>query len=326
MTTQIDQNRNDSLLASDSVCSTTAIICTRDRPDDLQRCLQSLVGQSVLPNRVVIVAGSDDSCPPEVVSEFHNLKIDVIKSYENNISISRNVGLDATTTELALFIDDDAQAHNDWVESYLKVFADQPLAWAIGGKVFDTRVTPRPVEFTNGLVSATGRQIPVRTDEQAPRPRGYFNTVKGCNFAIRCQPIRELGGFDSFFAFAFDESDLMLTIEHAGGLVVHAQSPQIPKVDHAHTPGHYRQAHPLDRDWRVEYASHTMFMLKHTHRSQRVHGELVIARRFCKLVCNVSIAVLCGRISPRRWGAILKNARMGIGEARVVYSERDSGV
>ena len=323
MTKPIDQNTDDTLLASNSVCSITVIICTRDRTDDLQRCLQSLVKQTVLPNRVVIVAGSNDSCPLDILGEFQSLKIDVIKSYENNISISRNVGLNATTTELVLFIDDDAQAHNDWIESYLKVFDEHPLAWAVGGKVLDTRVTPHPVEFANGLVSATGRQIPVRSDEQAARPRGYFNTVKGCNFAIRCQPIRDLGGFDSFFAFAFDESDLMLTIEQAGGLVRHAQSPQIPKVDHAHTPGHYRQAHPLDRDWRVEYASHTMFMLKHTHRSQRIYGESVIALRFCKLLCNASIAALRRQISPSRWGTILRDARMGIHEARVAFSDRN---
>ncbi|MBL4697703.1 MAG: glycosyltransferase [Phycisphaerales bacterium] len=323
MTKQIDSNTTDS--SSKNTCSTTTtvIICTRDRPDDLRGCLQSLEEQSVLPDRVVIVAGSEVSCPSNIVDCFHSLDIVVVDSHENNISISRNVGLKATTTEFALFIDDDAKAHDDWVESYLKVFADQPLAWAIGGKVLDSRSIPYSIEFAYGLVSTTGMQIPVRSDEQAPRPRGYFNTVKGCNFGVRCQQIHQLGGFDSFFAFAYDEADLMLTIEHAGGLVMHAQS---PVVDHAHTPGHYRQAHPLDCDWRVEYASHTMFMLKHTHRFQRIYGELVIVRRFCKLVCDASIAALRRQISPSRCGGILRDARIGIGEARVVYSERDSRV
>ena len=230
--------------------SVAIVICTRDRPTDLVRCLASLEDQSVQPDEVLIVLGSPESCPPNLADRT-KLPIRHIESFEHNISKARNAGISAATSALVLFIDDDAQARDGWIQAYLNAFDADPASWAIGGDVYDSRPSPpsqAAIEFSRGLISPTGRQIPISTGSLDTQPRGYVQTVKGCNFAIRRQQVIELGGFDPFFAFGFDESDLMLTIQAAGARVVHE-----PKaaVDHAHTPGHFRQTHPLDRDWRV---------------------------------------------------------------------------
>ncbi len=294
------------------------IICTRDRRADLARCLQSIEIQRPLPSRVIVVIGSEDSTLPDMQDRFPLLSIEVVECFEHNISIARNAGLEHAQAEIVLFLDDDAQARPGWVQAYIDAFHAKPKAWAIGGKVFDSRNAPPTIEFSHGLISASGRQIPVWKDG-GKAPRNYLANVKGCNFGIRRAAVMEIGGFDPFFAFAFDESDLILSIHGTGGQVLH-ESGAI--VDHAHTPGHYRLADPLDRDWRVEYASHTMFMLKHVSGVHRVFGRLVIRRRLAKLIVLAGWEVIQGRISVHRFAEIFQSANRGIRDACQAYATR----
>jgi GT2 family glycosyltransferase len=302
---------------SSSLLTIAVVICTRDRPADLIRCLVSIASQSVFPDQVIVVSGSEDSCPAGVVDDFKFKDLIVIDCFEHNISKSRNVGLHAAHTDVVLFIDDDAIARDGWMLAFQQAFEHHPECWAVGGDVFDSRTVPPSAEFSFGFVSPTGRQHPVRA-ERAPVPRGYLPTVKGCNFGIRRVLVNGLGGFDPFFAFAFDEADLMLSIQEHGGAVVH-ESTAI--VDHAHTPGHYRQTSRFDRDWRVEYASHTRFMLKHTRASmQRLHGWAVISGRLAKLVAMGGGGVLGSGVRLSCFIRMISGAIRGIGDA-VTHSE-----
>jgi len=305
--------------------SAAIIICTRDRPADLVRCLESIENQSVIPDEVLVVLGSPESCPPDLCKHFDTLPIRLLDCDEQNISKARNAGLSAAGSEIAIFIDDDARARADWIQSFLNAFDHAPESWAIGGDVFDSRSPPPTpkIEFSRGLISSMGRQIPVYMGSLDKPPRGYLLNVKGCNFALRRQQVMELGGFDPFFAFAFDESDLMLTIQAAGARVVHEPA---AAVDHDHTPGHFRQRHPMDRDWRIEYASHTMFMLKHTPPNRHFRGRLVIYRRLLKLVIVGSLGVLRREISiPMLFNKVLRDARGGIRDAYKAYASNTNG-
>lgn len=294
-----------------SELTVSVIICTRDRPRDLARCLESIAAQSVQPDEVLIVTGSDESFPTQLANDFADLPIAVVECFEHNISSSRNAGLNSSKCEIALFIDDDAIACADWVRLYLVEFESHPKAWAIGGKVFDIRDSPPSVEFARGVVFATGVQIPV-IDEFSSPPKSSCANVKGCNFAVRKREIQELGGFDEFFAFAYDESDLMMRIHEAGGMVVHLNG---AAVEHAHTPGHYRTSDPLDHDWRVQYASHTMFAIKHANGFERLKSKLVIARRFFKLLMMLTWCTLSGQIRLKTSCKRAREALHGIEEA-----------
>jgi len=297
---------------SSSPPTIAVVICTRDRPADLMRCLVSIASQSVLPDQVIVVSGSEDSCPACVVDDFKFKDLMVIDCFEHNISKSRNAGLSTAQTEIVLFIDDDAMARDGWVQTFQRAFEHHLECWAIGGDVFDSRTVPPSAEFSFGLISPSGRQHSVRV-QRAPVPRGYLPTVKGCNFGIRRALVNGLGGFDPFFAFAYDEADLMLSIQEHGGTVVH-ESRAI--VNHAHTPGHFRQVSKFDRDWRVEYASHTRFMLKHSRmRSQRLHGWAVIFGRLAKFVVMGGDGVLRGRVRISHFIGMFLGAIRGIREA-----------
>ncbi len=298
------------------------VIVTRDRPRELRRCLESIAAQSPPPGETIIVAGSDGSCPDEILQPFTALQPLVIACHEHNISASRNAGLGASGAELVLFIDDDATARPGWIEAYLGAFSRSPSAWAVGGHAMDSRCDPPVPEFAFGLIAPSGLQIEVRRPCESGVPRGYRPNVKGCNFAVRREPVMAVGGFDPFFAFAFDEADLMLSIAAAGGRVVHEPR---AVVDHAHAPGHFRRSGPFDRDWRTEYASHTMFMLKHSRGGWgRLRGWFVLARRWVKLAVRLGLAVARGRVRPERVAGIMREAIDGARQGRSAHRGRGS--
>src|SRR3984893_6719890 len=86
------------------------IVATKDRPDDLRKMLRSFADQSVRPDGVIIVDGSDE--PVEgVVTEFAvHLPLNYIQHRPPSASAQRNAGIRALPpeTDLAGFLDDDA--------------------------------------------------------------------------------------------------------------------------------------------------------------------------------------------------------------------------
>ena len=299
----------------------SVVVCTRDRPDDLVRCLQSIQSQSIHPNSVVIVLGSKESCPHDLAEQFNDMPIQIIDCFEHNISASRNAGVSCTQDDLIVFIDDDAIAHDGWIEAYRTVFEAHPDIWIAGGSVFDSRTNPQVHEFHQGMLSSFGLQSEVNQDIEPLIKKGYKRTVKGCNFAIRRDKVLAVGAFDPFFRFAYDEADLVFSVYKAQGRVVHCDH---AIVDHAHTPGHYRQSGRMDHDWHVEYASHTMFMLKHSPPSARYSGEWFIVRRYLKLVLTAILCVFKGETTTKKACQSLAAAVEGIRDAHKEFHKRNT--
>lgn len=288
----------------------SVVIVTRDRPDTLRQCIESIIPQLGKQDEIVIIAGSDESCPSELLdatSKMVSLRLG--KCPDANISIARNMGLDLAEYDLVLFIDDDALACAGWVEAYRQSIQEHTDACIAGGDVLDARTEPMEFEFRNGLIHPSGRQIEVRNHPSEPVPRGYRASVKGCNFGIHRGRAPIEVRFDTFFRFAFDETDLMMSILEAGG-----ESIQIADalVEHLHAPGIYRASSPMDRDWRTEFASHTMFMRKHSRGLDRVTGWGVISARLCKHILRGMTHALCGQCSPALSYRAFRDAIRGI--------------
>ncbi len=252
------RTQNESDARALTIC---VVICTRDRAHDVLECMESIAMQTVRPDRVVIVSGSDESVPPDIDARYPDSDLRVVECYEHNISRSRNVGLDHSNQDLVVFIDDDAIACEDWLFE-LRLMMERSSCCVIGGgAVYDVRESPKMYEFYQGLISPLGTQRPVCEDLLDRKQDRFVLGVKGCNFVVRRQWLvdHEIR-FDEFFRFAYDETDLVMSVRSAGGAVDFNERAW---VDHNHTPGHYRQSGVLDHDWRVQYASHMMFVLKH---------------------------------------------------------------
>jgi GT2 family glycosyltransferase len=102
-------------------------ICTRDRVEDLQRCLASVVAQTVSPCRVLVVNGGRPlgSLGPSV---------EVVES-EPSLPRQRNVALDAVDSELVAFLDDDVELRPGYLEQVVRWFSEHPETIGASGHI-----------------------------------------------------------------------------------------------------------------------------------------------------------------------------------------------
>lgn len=287
----------------------SVVVVTRDRADVLGRCLDSIIRQTPQLIEIIVVAGSESSFPESLRGRYTGQHIVLARCDEPNISSARNIGIEHASGELIVFIDDDAIAHDGWIDAYTDAFTQHPSAWAAGGLVLDARSDPPTPEFAHGMIHPSGRQVEVRDPgHDAPR-HGYRASVKGCNFALRLDRMPGELRFDPFFAFAFDETDLIMSIHELGGGVIHVPR---ARVDHLHAPGAYRSDGPLDRDWHREFASHRRFMHKHSTGLGLCVGRFVVSRRLCVHAARVLVALICRKISVANAMTYISGAIAGI--------------
>ena len=104
------------------------VICTRNRPAELERCLESVLAQSV-PSLTIFVVDSSDTQAARHVVERAQLKarpglVLKVMSTEPGLTRQRNAAVDALedATEFVHFIDDDAVIDVDYVAAIERVF------------------------------------------------------------------------------------------------------------------------------------------------------------------------------------------------------------
>ena len=109
--------------------SVSVVISTKDREEELLKCIQSIAKQTIKPAEVLII---DDGNIPESVKEIvkkHFFKKDIFLKYfkkdKPGLSESRNLGAEKAAGDIILFLDDDVILENDYIENLLKVWTER---------------------------------------------------------------------------------------------------------------------------------------------------------------------------------------------------------
>jgi glycosyltransferase involved in cell wall biosynthesis len=109
------------------------VVPTLRRPDDLARCLQALLAQTVSAERIVVVVRADDDTSLAVLAAYPDSAVVPVTVEEPGVNAALRAGVAATTAEIVAFTDDDAVAPADWLERIVAAFAD-PGVGAVGGR------------------------------------------------------------------------------------------------------------------------------------------------------------------------------------------------
>ena len=98
----------------------SVVICTRDRPVELQRCLASFPRQSRMPDEIVVVDNaSADNRTREVALAAG---VEYFREDRPGLDLARNAGVLAAAGDLILFTDDDVVLHPLWLERMVDAF------------------------------------------------------------------------------------------------------------------------------------------------------------------------------------------------------------
>ena len=136
---EIIEHERESRLGADGAaalapCPVSIIVPTCDRPEDLRRCLRSLVEQRtrhqleilVVDNRPAIGTASD------VVREFPTVRL--VREQRPGLSYARNAGIAQASGAIIVATDDDVVAPAGWIEKLVAPFA-RPEVTAVTGHV-----------------------------------------------------------------------------------------------------------------------------------------------------------------------------------------------
>lgn len=115
------------------------IICTYMRSQPLLQLLQSVQGQTVYPNEILIVDGSTNTETELVLKEnqFKNLYYFVVPPEHRGLTKQRNYGIERVGNgmEVVCFLDDDTVLEKDYFEQLLKTYESYPEALGVGGYI-----------------------------------------------------------------------------------------------------------------------------------------------------------------------------------------------
>ncbi len=165
------------------------IICTLDRPDMVQRCINSIVRAEL--DRVVEIILADQG-PPGNNSAYcqrladRGVPLTHLLLDRPGVQHARNAAIRQATGALLLFTDDDCIVTPDWAQAIRRGFAD-PSRHCVVGRVYPYGNVPG--------------KLPCSILER-PHPRLFrgnqfpFDIGVGNNMAFRRKLLQRIGGFD----------------------------------------------------------------------------------------------------------------------------------
>ncbi len=195
------------------------VINTIDRAEQLRTTLRGLEHQSYPRFEVVVVVGPTHDHTLQVLSEYDG-RVRVLRCPTANLCRSRNIGVAAARGDIVAFIDDDAVASRTWVEQLARLFQDADLH-GTGGSVYRVYPQEAKMEFQLGICSSLSEYVDTcdtRLSHVTPQGEAvrWVERAMGTNMAYRRSALLDVGGFDEFYVWRADDSDLALRLANAG--------------------------------------------------------------------------------------------------------------
>jgi GT2 family glycosyltransferase len=195
--------REELIVVNESVPfpSLTIAICTKDRPDNLARCLKSLLNLHLPVATVEILVvdnASVDERTKELVASLPRVRY--VWEPKPGLDFARNCALHSGTGELLAFLDDDVVVDGRWLEGLMAAWSENPDAAAFTGLVlpYELATTAQILfekrgGFRRGFQKIRYGQI-LPGNPLHPCGAGIFGA--GCNMTFRRDVLLQLGGFD----------------------------------------------------------------------------------------------------------------------------------
>ncbi len=180
----------------------TVAVCTRDRPDDLTRCLTALAVLDYPEYEVLVVDNAPRTNATEHLVRERFPAMRYVREPRPGLDWARNRAIAETHREVLAFTDDDVIVDPRWLRALGRVFGASPAVMAVTGMIEPAELETRAqadFEAYCGFGHGWARRWFYRP-RRAGRPNywhhgaGWLGT--GANMAFRRTLFETLGGFD----------------------------------------------------------------------------------------------------------------------------------
>jgi len=227
----------------------TVLIPSRERPERLGRCLDSILAGEYPADRLalIVVANAPETDATRRLVESYSERCDIryLREDATGSASARNRGICEVETEIVAMTDDDTVVDRRWLTEVARAFAAFPGAATVSGLLLPMELDTAPqlwFEQYGGFSRGFDRRVfDLRENRPAEEPlfpwtTGLFGT--GNNFAFRTAAIREIGAFDPALgngtpALGGVDSEILLRTILTGHTIVYEPR---AVVHHAHRP------------------------------------------------------------------------------------------
>lgn len=240
--------------------SFSIVINTYNREPELRQTLEALTWLRYPGEFEVIVVNGPSTDGTEELLETWADRVVVGHVQDRNISVSRNEGIRLSAGDIVAFIDDDAIPEPRWLTE-LAAYYDDPSVGAVGGFVLDH--SGHTFQYRFGSVDRMGDGMSNLSESRRDwcYPGSWrIAHLLGTNASYRRSALIEVGGYDEFYEYYLDETDVQIRLVDAGYVV--AQTPRA-RVHHHFAPSHVRNAARVTRDWYPVFKNRLYFSLRY---------------------------------------------------------------
>jgi glycosyltransferase involved in cell wall biosynthesis len=174
----------------------SVVVCTRNRPRDLQGCLAALAAQRYPLYEVVVVDNALGGCPEtRKLAERSGARY-VLES-SPGLDRARNRGIAESRSPIVAFTDDDARPDPDWLGVLAAAFAT-PGVDAVTGLILPAELETKAQKLFEDAYGGMAKGYAQVLHSRRGRSMRYRPWVfgAGCNMAFRREALGRIGGFD----------------------------------------------------------------------------------------------------------------------------------
>lgn len=211
--------------------SISIVIPTKDRPEDLKRCLNSVILQLNRDDEIILVNGGKQEVVEKVVKDLEGLygTIRILHDGTPNFTYALNLGCRLAKNRIIGIVNDDIVFGDYWVKSVKHWYHLLPNASSIGGVAKD--MNPRKIEkvleshrwlsnlydkiVMGGHLRDTGIITPSGSFSigcDIPNAPTRVSGFSGANMIVLKQVLEEFGYFNTIFKYAGAEGYFYLNL------------------------------------------------------------------------------------------------------------------
>jgi glycosyltransferase involved in cell wall biosynthesis len=170
-----------------STFSCTVVIPVRNRPDPLERAVNSVLSQEGdIDVEVVIVDDGSTDATPDVAARLaaDHEQVRVLRSIGAGVSMARNTGIESARSPWITFLDSDDLVEPHWLSHFAAIATDD-------------------IDLVFGAAASDGRDSSdLRPHDLGPAFRHVIGLFLAGTFAVRAEVMRAVGGYAPEMAFS----------------------------------------------------------------------------------------------------------------------------
>jgi len=170
--------------------SVSILIPVKKDNKNLRECIEACLRLDYADFEIVVL-------PDEAIDLPYGDKIKIILTGSVDPARKRDMAMDKTRGEITAFLDDDAYPRQDWLNNAVRHFEGEATAAVCGPAV--TPDTDTLLQKASGYVYSSFLVSGPHNKRYIPRELCEVDDYPSCNFLVRKDVLREIGGFDTKF-------------------------------------------------------------------------------------------------------------------------------